>query len=88
VFADVYLGWSPRALRDTRGITEFRVYSGYSGWAPGQLEAEFARGDWHLLSAEPWLVFEPRPELLWEELARRAETPVADAAGEGMEVSL
>jgi putative transcriptional regulator len=77
VFADVYLGWSPEALRDAREVSEFRVYSGYSGWAPGQLDAEIARGDWHLLPAEPSLVFEPRPELIWEQLVRRMETPVA-----------
>jgi putative transcriptional regulator len=81
VFADVYLGWTPAALRDARGISDCRVYSGYAGWAPGQLEAEIARGDWHLLPAEASLVFEPRPEQVWEQLARRMETPVA-AGGE------
>ncbi len=77
VFADVYLGWSPGALRDARGVTDWRVYSGYAGWAPGQLDAEIARGDWRLLPAEAPLVFEQRPERVWEELARRMETPVA-----------
>ncbi len=77
VFADVYLGWSPEALRDARGVTDWRVYSGYAGWAPGQLDAEIARGDWHLLPAEVPLLFEQRPERVWEELARRMETPVA-----------
>ncbi len=77
VFADVYLGWSPGALRDARGITDSRIFSGYAGWAPGQLEAEIARGDWHLLPAEVPLVFEQRPERVWEELAQRTETPVA-----------
>jgi len=89
VFADVYLGWTPAALRDSRGIAEFRVYSGYAGWAPGQLDAEMARGDWHLLPAEAALVFEPHPERVWEELARRAETPVADVGAScAMEESL
>jgi putative transcriptional regulator len=77
VFADVYLGWTPAVLRDPRGISEFRVYSGYAGWAPGQLEAEIARGDWHLLPAEVPLVFEQRSERVWEELTRRVETTVA-----------
>jgi putative transcriptional regulator len=77
VFADVYLGWSPEALRGSSGIEEFRVYSGYAGWAPGQLEAEIARGDWRLAPAEAPLVFVRHPERLWEELARRLETPVA-----------
>lgn len=77
VFADVYLGWTPEALRDARGILDCRVYSGYAGWAPGQLDAEIARGDWRLLPAEVPLVFEQRPERVWEELTRRTETPVA-----------
>jgi putative transcriptional regulator len=77
VFADVYLGWTPAALQDSRGIAEFRVYSGYAGWAPGQLESEIARGDWRLLPAETPLVFEEHPERIWEELTRRLDTPVA-----------
>jgi putative transcriptional regulator len=77
VFADVYLGWSPEALRDARGLSDCRVYSGYAGWAPGQLDAEIGRGDWRLLPAEVPLVFEQRPEQVWEQLARRTETPVA-----------
>jgi putative transcriptional regulator len=80
VFADVCLGLEPGVLRGLRGIEELRVYAGYAGWAPGQLEAEIARGDWRLLPPEPSLVFPPRPERLWEELAPRLETPVA--AGE------
>jgi len=89
VFADVYLGWTPAALRDSRGISEFRVYSGYAGWAPGQLDVEIARGDWHLLPAEAPLLFGRRPELIWEELARKVETPVAAGdASYAMEESL
>jgi putative transcriptional regulator len=87
VFADVHLGWSPQAVRDSPGVEEFRVYSGYAGWAPGQLEAEIARGDWRLAPAEAPLVFARHPERLWEELARRLETPVA-SAGRALEETL
>jgi putative transcriptional regulator len=80
VFADVYLGFTPAALRDPRGLAAFRVYSGYAGWASGQLESEIARGDWRLVPAEAAAVFEERPEHLWEELARRLDTPVAAGA--------
>jgi len=77
VFADVYLGLTPASLRDPRGVPAVRVYSGYAGWAPGQLDSEIARGDWRLLPAESAAVFGERPERLWEELARRLDTPVA-----------
>jgi putative transcriptional regulator len=56
-----------------------RVFAGYAGWAPGQLEAEVARGDWHLARADARTLFETRPERLWQELERRAaatRTPV------------
>ena len=36
---------------------ELKVFSGYSGWAPNQLESEIERGGWLLLDAEPNHVF-------------------------------
>jgi putative transcriptional regulator len=59
-----------RRLRESDG--EVRVFAGYSGWAPGQLEKEIARGDWHLLPADADSVFSREPGSLWEELVRRA----------------
>jgi putative transcriptional regulator len=44
-----------------------RIFAGHSGWAPGQLEAEIARGDWKLEPAKPDRVFEWRRELPWPE---------------------
>jgi putative transcriptional regulator len=42
-----------------------RIFIGHSGWGPGQLEAEIARGDWTLAPADPDAVFGPRPEHPW-----------------------
>ena len=58
-------------LEPTRGL---RVYSGYSGWAPGQLQREIARGGWHLLPADAETVFETDPARIWPELIKRAAT--------------
>jgi putative transcriptional regulator len=53
----------------TRGL---RVYAGYSGWAPGQLQAEIERGGWHVLPADAAMVFEADPARVWPELIKRA----------------
>lgn len=40
---------------------------GYSGWGPGQLEAEIARNDWLTAEAEPALVFGEADATKWAE---------------------
>jgi putative transcriptional regulator len=49
-----------------------RVFAGYSGWAPEQLQREIARGDWHILPASAETVFRTDPSKVWEELIKRA----------------
>lgn len=46
-----------------------RLYIGYAGWAPGQLDHELARGSWHILPATPGRVFADNPGGLWKQLA-------------------
>lgn len=53
----------------TRGL---RVYAGYSGWGPGQLQNEVSRGDWHLMPADAETVFEKESSRIWPELIQRA----------------
>ena len=45
-----------------------RVFAGYAGWAPGQLEAEIARGDWHVLSVGAEWIFDETSEGIWRAL--------------------
>ena len=54
------------------GIASFRVFAGYAGWGPGQLQAEIDEGAWFVLSAEPADVFDPQPEQLWRAVLRRS----------------
>ena len=49
---------------------EARYYVGNVVWRPGELEQEVRRGVWHVLNANPELVFSKDPEHLWEELSR------------------
>jgi len=48
-----------------------RVYAGYAGWSPGQLQAEIDRGDWTLMHTEPNIIFEKKPQNLWQRLSKR-----------------
>jgi putative transcriptional regulator len=54
-------------LEREKPLEGLRVFAGYSGWAPGQLQAEIAHGDWKLEAAEPASLFEHRRELPWPE---------------------
>lgn len=47
---------------------EYRVYTGYAGWGPGQLAAEMARGDWQVLPADVETVFAEEMTSLWRTL--------------------
>jgi putative transcriptional regulator len=42
-----------------------RIFLGHAGWAPGQLEAEIANGDWTLRRAEPEAIFDGKSEHGW-----------------------
>jgi putative transcriptional regulator len=54
------------------GIASLRVFAGYAGWGPGQLEAEIEEGAWYVLQAEPADAFAAEPERLWQLVLRRA----------------
>jgi putative transcriptional regulator len=47
---------------------QYRVFSGYAGWGPAQLESELAGGDWTLIPATGPVLFGTPPEELWERL--------------------
>jgi putative transcriptional regulator len=47
-----------------------RLFIGHSGWAPGQLDAELARGSWDVVQADAATVFTKEPKLMWLELSR------------------
>ncbi len=65
----------PRLLAPS--IASLRVYAGYAGWSPGQLEAEIDEGAWYVVGAEPADVFAAEPERLWRDILRRQEGDLA-----------
>ena len=75
IFDDVHVSRSAELLRrlmQTNGARlHYRVYTGHAGWAPGQLAAEFERGDWHVRAADAEMVFDESPHEIWKMLLPR-----------------
>ena len=61
-------------------VEEVRVFAGYAGWSPAQLEAEVEEGAWWVLDALPSDCFTPAPEELWATVLRRQGLPLSLAA--------
>ena len=53
------------------GVLRARVFAGYSGWGPGQLEAEMENDSWILEPARVDDVFSDAPDLLWSRVLER-----------------
>lgn len=72
VVDDVYLSTSRQVLVEALNrAAAVHVYAGYAGWAPGQLDHEVARGDWHVLPADADTVFSHKPGKVWRELIEK-----------------
>jgi len=86
VFKDIYLSSSQTIIEkmiDNPDTPErFRVYAGYAGWAPGQLDREVSRGGWHILQADEESVFDKTPAEVWPELIRRSSALWVRVVGE------
>jgi putative transcriptional regulator len=73
------VGFLPSEVEpDTLGeLRRARVYAGYAGWGPGQLDGELDEGSWIVEPARPEDVFTDDPESLWSEVLRRKGGPFA-----------
>lgn len=60
--------WSARPA-SSRG--QVRLYAGYSGWGPGQLEGELKAGAWLVVKATSEITFHPEPAQGWADAFAR-----------------
>ncbi|MFI6704111.1 YqgE/AlgH family protein [Streptomyces sp. NPDC050509] len=63
-----------------RALGSLRIFAGYAGWGPGQLEGELREGAWYVVESEPGDVSSPRPENLWRAVLRRQRSGLAMVA--------
>lgn len=52
-------------------ISRMRVFAGYAGWAPGQLQDEIDEGAWYVFPGRPADLFAADPGRLWQTVLRR-----------------
>ena len=81
VLRGVYLTMHPQniepLLEKDSDRSSHRLFMGFSGWAPGQLESELAREGWFVLPASAEILFRKDSSGMWEELVRKARGRVA-----------
>lgn len=74
VIPNLSLGHSLEELVDLgnsfASTQQIRLFAGYAGWSPGQLESELKRKAWLTHPATIDLVFRPDPTDLWNEILR------------------
>lgn len=81
VFGDIYLITAKPALEKTLDAasnpSRLRVYMGYCGWGPHQLENEVRHGGWYIFDRSGNLPFDAEPATLWSRLIAKAEAQMA-----------
>ena len=68
------LGTVDLSLRPDEAMSEIdrvRIFRGYAGWGPSQLETEFEAGAWMVFDATDEDVFTTEPDHLWRAVLRR-----------------
>ena len=69
-------------------LDALRIYAGYAGWGPGQLDDEIAEGAWYVVDGGPADAFSPSPEDLWQRVLRRQQGDLAFVATPSTDPSL
>lgn len=58
-------------------VTSMRVFAGYAGWGPSQLDDEITEGAWFVVDPLPDDAFTTEPEGLWVRVLRRQPPPLS-----------
>ena len=74
----VDLGRDPHDAR--ADVEAVRIFAGYSGWGPSQLEAEIEAGGWFVVDAHADDLLTADPSGLWRTVLRRQGGDLAIAA--------
>jgi putative transcriptional regulator len=61
-------------------VAGLRIFAGYAGWSPGQLEGEVDSGSWFVVEAEGRDAFTDAPAALWQRVLRRQRDHLAFVA--------
>jgi putative transcriptional regulator len=61
-------------------VAGLRIFAGYAGWSPGQLEAEVTLGSWYVIESEGRDAFADDPAELWVRVLRRQRDHLAFVA--------
>ena len=74
VMTNLSLGHSLDTLMDLgesfSPSVRLKIFAGYAGWSPGQLDEEMKRDTWMTHPASLELVFHPQPEQLWPNILK------------------
>jgi putative transcriptional regulator len=63
-----------KLLKKKDAPERLKVYVGHAGWAPGQLDGEILRGDWTVVRADAFTLFQKSPDAIWPELSKAGIT--------------
>ena len=84
IFDNVFLSADSKVLeqvlRHPKPFAGLRIFSGYAGWKPGQLQAEVKKGYWLLREVDTEILFNTEPGLIWRKLR--------DRPGKGYQVNI
>jgi putative transcriptional regulator len=74
VMANLNVGHALEELQDLSSsfspTQRLKLFAGYAGWSPGQLDDEMKRDTWLTHPASIELIYHPEPEKLWQHVLR------------------